>query len=100
MPRNLKLDDEIALWEKRRDEAEQKLKAAQERRKKYEQQQEDRRKVVAGTIVLHFMRSNPDDALTIRLKELLAGELAPSDRPLFPALFGRNTSPDSSPQSE
>jgi hypothetical protein len=86
MPRSIKLDDEIALLEKRRDEAEKKLKAAQERRKKYEQQQEDRRKVALGTIVLNFMRSNPDDVLTVRLNELLAGELAPSDRPLFPAL--------------
>lgn len=94
MSNGSKVDEEIALLEKRRDELEKRLKAAQERRRKQELQREEKRKLVIGEIALRHMRANPDDELTVRLGELLAREVAASDRALFPALPAANSSPE------
>jgi hypothetical protein len=80
-----KVDEEIALLEKRRDELDKRLKAAQERRRKQEAEREEKRKLVVGEIVLRHMRANPDDELTTRLAALLARDVAASDRALFPS---------------
>jgi hypothetical protein len=86
MPNASKVDEEIALLEKRRDELEKRLKAAQERRRKQELRREEKRQLVIGEIVLRQMRGNPDDELTASLTELLAKNVAAPDRALFPAL--------------
>jgi predicted metal-dependent hydrolase len=99
MPSRDKPTDEIAALQKKEAKIQAQIKEAKERKKQKELEQEERRKLLAGTVVLEFMRTNPQDPLAFNLRELLDRNIMRSaDRALFSDLSNANgTAPATEP---
>jgi hypothetical protein len=82
-----KVDDEIALLRKQREELDNRLKAAEARQKEKARLADERRKTLAGGVALEFAAANPDSEFARVLSDQLDKHVTrTTDRALFPAL--------------
>ena len=78
--------DEIDALLKRKEQLDQRLRAAHERHKEHQRLDNEDASCV-GTAVLEFMLANPDSPLVSNLREILDRQIIrPADRALLPAL--------------
>jgi hypothetical protein len=91
--------DEIEALRRQQTELQARLKAAEQRQKKQHLEENNRRKILLGTILLDFIKANPNAELTTTIATLVANKkLRPDDRNLLSPLF--STTHEATPETK
>lgn len=85
-------DEKRETLTKKKQALEAQLKALDARSKAQARKDDTRRKVIAGAVALEHMQRNPDDPLSVKLREIIARSVDARSRRLFSFLHGSQDS--------